>query len=201
MRDAFWKCFLLFFIGISYFNLPLHSEIERVTVRWNPAVCTDSCVHGIQKELSRVGGVAEMLLNREQVDIRWKPKVPFLWQSINTAIRTIGAPILEARVQVRGTIIVAGNSISLQSLGDNTQFVVLSSLKVSSDVQIPQTSFETNAITPELYQELAEAARDFCVVTISGRLLRPQMGLYLVAEQVNVNRLGLKPAVGIPQRR
>jgi len=201
MRDAFWKCFLLFFVGISYFYSPLHSEIERVTVRWNPAVCTDSCVRGIQKELARVGGVAEMLVNREQVDIRWKPKVPFLWQSVNTAIRTIGVPILDARVQVRGTIVVVGNSISLQSLGDNTQFVVLSPAKVSFDVQIPQNSFETNVMTPELYQELAEAARDSCVVTIAGRLLRPQMGLYLVAEQVNVHRLGPKPMVGLPQRR
>lgn len=170
---------------------PLCAEIERITVLWNPQICLEPCVREITRQLRMVNGIAEIVISEAQgqADIRWKPKVPFSYDYIKTAFGIVGATIRDVRMQVRGTLTVSASTIILESLGDNTRFVLLGPAQQSFTKNIPQKNFDTHPLAPEMQQQLLTAAREFCVVTVKGPLLRPLMGLYLVVEQVSVNRL------------
>ena len=190
MRFLFYKSICLVVLMICSH---LSAEIERVTVKWNPVVCQGSCIQGIIGALSATPPVAEFIINPQegQVNIRWKPKSFFDYETVRRAIAgATGIPILDIRVQVRGTVIVSNNVVALQSLGDNTQFMLMSPAQQNITKNVPQNSFFNRQLTPQLMQQFLEGARDSTVVTVSGPLLRPQMGLYLVAEQVTFNRLG-----------
>ncbi len=193
MNQAQWKSFLFFVLTLQIFIFPLVGEIERITVKWEPLVCRDSCAQGIARQLVSVRGVAEIVIQPPQgvVHVRWKPRFPFSFDFIKNAISMIGPHILDARVQVRGTLIATNDAILLESLGDNTRFVLLSPAKQSLNYNVPQYSFETHVLAPELRQQFLQGIRDSCVVTIKGPLLEWQTGgLYLIVEEATFNRLG-----------
>jgi hypothetical protein len=181
----------LFSMALIY---PLTAEIERISVIWNPQICLEPCVREITKQLRLVNGIAEIVINSQQgeADIRWKPKVPFSYDYIKTAFGIVGATIRDVRVQVRGTLAVSNSAIFLESLGDNTRFVLLGPAQQSFVKYVPQKNFETHPLSPEMQQQLLAAARESCVVVVKGPLLRPLMGLYLVVEQLSINRLAAR---------
>ncbi len=173
------------------FGSPLSAEIERVTVNWNPQICLDACVREISRQLRMINGIAEIVISQPQgqADLRWKPKSPFSYDYIKTAIGIVGAPILDVRVQVRGTLTITPAAVILESLGDNTRFVLLSPAQQSFSKNVPQRNFDTHVLAPQMRQQLVDAATQSCVVVIKGPLLRPLMGLYLIIEQITINRL------------
>lgn len=170
---------------------PLFGEIERVTVTWNPQICIDACVREITKQLQRVSGIAEIVISQPQgqVDMRWKPKVPFSYDFVRNAVSGVGADIRDVRVQVRGTLIVTPAAVILESLGDNTRFVLLSPAQQSFYKNVPQGNFDAHALAPQMRQQLAEAAAQSTVVVVKGPLLHPSYGLYLIIEQISFNKL------------
>lgn len=174
---------------------PLGAEIERITVTWNPQVCLDACVREITRQLRMINGIAEIVISQPQgqADLRWKPKTPFSYDYIKTAIGVVGAPIRDVRVQVRGTLIVTPAAVLLESLGDNTKFVLLSPAQQSFTKNVPQNNFDTHVLAPQMRQQLVEAATQSCVVVVKGPLLRPLIGLYLIIEQITINRISPKP--------
>lgn len=169
----------------------LNAEIERITIMWNPQVCLEGCVREITKQLQKVPGIAEILINQPQgqADMRWKPKSPFSFDFIRYAVGVVGAPIRDVRIQVRGTLIVTPAAVILESLGDNTKFVLLSPAQQSLYKNVPQRNFDSHVLAPEMRDQLVAAATQSTVVTIKGPLLRPQYGLYLIIEQISFNRL------------
>ena len=186
------KSFWLWTLSLQACIFPLASEIERITVKWEPLVCQASCVQGIVRQLAAVAGIAEILIQADQgvVNVRWKPRMPFSFDFISNAVAMIGPRILDARVQVRGTLLATGSAFILESLGDNTRFVLLSPAQQSLNVNVPQNSFETHRLTAQLQQQFLAGIRDSCVVTVKGPLLQWQLGgLYLVVEEATFNRL------------
>lgn len=170
---------------------PLSGEIERITVNWNPQVCLDSCVTEITRQLRKIGGIAEIAISQPQgqADIRWKPLAPFSYDFIRSSVSSVGAGIRSIRLQVRGTLVVTPGAVLLQSLGDNTKFVLLSPAQQNLYANVPQRNLFSHILAPEMRQQLTEAARQSAVVVVKGPLLQPQKGLYLVIEQLNISRL------------
>lgn len=185
--------FLSLTLLLHVISFSLLAEIERITVKWDPISCRETCARGIVKQLTAIGGVAEIVIIADQgiANVRWKPRAPFSFDFISTAIGMIGPGILDARLQVRGTLLATNTAIILESLGDNTRFVLLSPAKQSFYKNVPQNSFETHMLAPELRLQFLDGIRDSCVVTIKGPLLQWQMGgLYLIVEEATFHRLG-----------
>jgi hypothetical protein len=173
----------------------INAEIEYVKVKWLPTACIGSCALTVNKYFVGMPGAAEVIVNQQQGQgtIRWKPLVPFTYDYINTALRLtgLGTKTSDTRLRVRGVILHSPNAVILQSLGDNTQFVLLSPAAGSITQYVPKNNIDAHRLAPELRQRLLDGERDFCVVTIEGPLFEPQRmaGLYLIVEQVAFNRL------------
>lgn len=173
-------------------NLQLDAEIEYIVVKWLPTACLPSCVQTIAQQLSTIP-IAEMVLNQQQgqATLRWKPRVPFSYGYINTAMRTAGPGVQDVRVKVRGTIIVTGSAVILQSLGDETQFILLSPAQANLNQYVAQHSIDSHVLAPGTMQKFIEGQRDSTVVVVEGPLFEPQrmQGLYLIVQQATFNRL------------
>lgn len=174
----------------------LEAEIEYIRVKWLPTACQGGCVEAIAQQLSATPGAAEILIDQHQgqATLRWKPRVPFSYDYINTPMRMVGPTVQDVRIKVRGTIAASSSAIILQSLGDNTQFVLLSPTPGSLNQYVQQNNIDNHRLAPEVRQRLIEGERDFTVVTIEGPLFEPQrmQGLYLIVEQASFQRLAPK---------
>lgn len=177
-----------------YLQATLQAEIERITVKWIPTVCLAPCVQSIAQQFLRMSGAAEFRLDQAQGqgDIRWKPKAPFSVDYLNTAMRMAGPAIHDIRVKVRGTIVSTPSAILLQSLGDNTQFLLLSPTRGNVNQYIPTQSFDVHQLAPEVREKFIQAERTSTVAVVEGPLFEPirTMGLYLIVEQASFDTLG-----------
>lgn len=148
-------------------------------------------------------GLAELTItqNQGQADIRWKPYAPFSFDSINSAMRLAGPRLKDVRVKVRGAIGHSGNNFFIKSLGDNTQFTLLSPARVRIGEYLTK-SLDVHVLAPEMRQKLLQAEREFVVAVIEGPLFEPTrnrgLALYLIIEQITFNKLGQG---AIPARR
>jgi hypothetical protein len=177
-----------------------YAEIEHITVRWKAAQCLAPCVRNVVQQLSRLGGTAEVVANQPQgqADIRWRPYVPFSVNYLTIAMGLAGPTIEDIRVRVRGTIISTPSAIILQSMGDNTQFVLLSPLQGDPRFYIPQNAIQSYVLAPEVRAQFLDAQRAGAIVTIEGPLFKPVQtsGLYLITQQVSISQPA--PPVGQP---
>jgi len=187
------KKICLFVCLLSCLHTGLKAEISLITVKWLPNVCLTPCVQSIVNQFLRMNGAAEfaMLQQQGQANIRWKPKAPFSVEYLNSAMRMAGPSIHDIRVKVRGTIVSNGSAVFLQSLGDNTQFLLLGPLTANVN-QYVQASFDLHKLSPESYATFLDAERASAVAIIEGPLFEPirTMGLYLIVEQTTFERLG-----------
>src|SRR5687768_178225 len=192
MKKLFFLIVLI--MGISAPSFRLAAEIETITIKWIALECLAPSVQNLTQRFLTLPGTAEILMDGQQGQavIRWKPFVPFTFDYINSAMRMAGPRIKDIRIKVRGTIVRSGNSIVIRSLGDNTQFVLLSPARASPTQYVPQESIQTHILAPETAQRLLEAERDSVVTVIEGPLFEPtrQLGLNLIVEQATFIRLG-----------
>lgn len=190
------KSFLVFISVL--FVAQAHAEVSKVTVKWlNPGVCSESCITDMAKQFGAMSGAAEVILNQGggQVDIRWKPRVPFSYYPINTAMRMVGPSIHDIRVSVRGTIAHNSNTITLESLGDNTKFVLLGPVNPSMNQYTVVHNTDNRPLSEEARKKFLDAEKYFEVVEVEGPLLDPwrYQVLYLVVEKANAINLGSQP--------
>lgn len=176
----------------------LQGEISKVTVKWkNPGICLDSCITDMAKHFGSMNGAAEVILNQGggQVDIRWKPRIPFSYSPINTAMRMVGPSIHEMRVSVRGTVTHSSNTFILESLGDNTKFVLLGPVNPSMSQYTVVHNTDNRPLSEETRMRFLKAEKNFEVVEIEGPLLDPwrYQVLYLIVEKANAISLGSQP--------
>lgn len=171
----------------------LDAEIEYIIIKWLPTACLGSCVQTIANQLQSIGGAAQIVINQQQgqATLRWKPRVPFSYDYINTAMRLVGPKVQDLRMKVRGTIVSTPSAIILKSLGDETQFVLLSPATGSLTQYVPQNNIDSHILAPQTRQQFLDGERDFTVVTVEGPLFEPQrmQGLYLIVQQASFNRL------------
>lgn len=198
--DFNWAIGLL--CGITLVHAGLSAEIELVDVQWIAPKCIGTCITRVTDLFRQLNGTAELIVSQPEgrVSLRWKPYAPFRTDAITNTMSAIGLRSQDIRLRVRGTISRRGRSFILRSMGDNTKFILLGPPPVSMSLFIPTRSIETHVISPELQQHLAHAERYFVVVTVEGPLFTAlrQPGIYLIAERVQLHRLGPGAILGRP---
>lgn len=187
MHSRIWLVFL--FLGLH----PLQAQIEQVTFTWQTPLCPVSCEQALNKQLSKINGVAQVSIppGSGSALLVWKPNVAFSFFPLNAATRMVGIRIHDVHLKVKGTIDGGNNtSLRLRSVGDNTVFNLISP---------PQAPLATDAValynpqayplSPTVREQLAEPQRVRKPVTIEGMLLEPERGppLYLVVEKVTLD--------------
>lgn len=187
------KCLFSFFMCLTLFSLD--AEISKVSVKWlNPTICAETCINDMAKQLGNMNGAAEIILDQGggQADIRWKPKSPFSFAPINTAMRLVGPSINNVHISVRGVISHSGSTFTLESLGDNTRFLLIGPTTPSMHQYTVMHNTDNRPISNEMKARLLEAEKNFEIVEIDGPLLDPWRypALYLIIEQARPISLG-----------
>lgn len=178
----------LFFLFFSFESA--YCEVEKVVVTWKPGYCSPNCLVQLRQRLGSIPNVAEIKFEagQNQAALRWAPNQSFSWEIINVTMRSVGVSLHQTFATVRGTIGHSGDAFYIQSLGDNTRFLLVSPLNIISTGAASINSLETSKLSPEARDLLltAELARQ--IVTIEGPLFEPWRSnpLYLTAQRVAI---------------
>lgn len=196
------KKMLLTLIALAALYLPLQAEIQNVTITYQAALCIDQCPALLEKEFLKIPGVqqAQVLGQAGQVELRWKPNVPFSFSPINTAMRMVGPRLKMVHVTVKGRIHSNGNTIIIVSDGDGTSFNLVNRISPNPNQYFEQYNIDTRALPPALRDELLDLERNRETVVISGPLFQPErvIPLQLVVEYL---QKAPQPAQQQQQRR
>lgn len=180
--------FSIFLLLISYMT-PLSAEIQKVNLTWTAILCRGLCGRELEKQFSRVKGVASISIDQQagSAELRWKPNEKFSFQPIHIAMSLVGLGLRDIRLSVKGTIRTDGKTFTLVSLGDNTIFTLLNPIIPNPHSYVPQTSSANRKLTPEMQQKLFDAQRTHKIATISGPLFEPYRSppLMLVIDQIS----------------
>lgn len=166
------KIFILSFA----LTLPLQAEIQKVTIKWTSALCAGPCVKELYHYFSLVPGVADVQIDQPggQAIVRWKPNVPFTYQSMDTVTRLVGLYQNEIRVRVQGQVSHNLNNFRITSLGDGTTFNLLAPVTPSRTQYVEENNEETRQLSQEMKNQLLEAQQNNQMVTIEGPLFLPE---------------------------
>lgn len=196
MRKKFGTIAAALTLAFSALTFQIGAEIEYIRVKWLPVACQASCIADIARQFLSISSLAEVVVNEQQgqATLRWKPRVPFSYNYINSAMRLVGPTVQDVRMRVRGTITVTPTAVILQSLGDETQFILLSPTPGSLTQYVPQNNIDAHRLAPDVRQKFIDGQRDSTVVVVEGPLFEPQrmQGLYLIVQQATFNRLQAK---------
>ena len=165
-----------FLVAFALYMLPVASEIERVTVTWTAMECQANCIKQLEQQFRKIPGVGEVIMNPSagQVDLKWKKNATFSFSPVNIAMELIGLTINDIRVRVHGTLKHSGNSVTLISSGDGTQFNLLNPVVPQAPGQTPQFNAAARGLRPELLEKLIKAEQEKKEATIEGPLLFPE---------------------------
>ena len=174
MRCYMKKWLFLAFLGFYSLN----AEILSVQLIWNPANCDSRCATSFGQQFQRIPGVAGIQLNpgAGSADLAWTPGAPLQFSPINAAFSMVGPSIQDFRVSVRGNLIAQGNTFTLSSVGDNTQFLLLGALQQQPGRwTVPYNYNPVNyPLSTELFQQLSLVAQQRQVIVVSGQILAPE---------------------------
>lgn len=177
----------LFALVIAW-SMSLEAEVQKVVLKWNAALCQDTCVPLMQRQLQAIPGIANFQINAGAgiADIDWKPDAPFSFYPFNTATRSVGARLLDVRVKVKGTIVYDSQNLYLVSLGDNSRFILLGPLGMQSSQFVMQANPANHPLPADIKENLIEASRKHQTVTIEGPLFEPERyNLSLITEKID----------------
>lgn len=178
--------------GIMLYASCLQAEIVLVTVKWTVNLCQDYCVRNLYKELGKVKGVGEVVINQAgaQADLRWKPNVPFSFVDVDAAMRMVGPSIEDIRMKVHGTLTHTQDSVTLISTGDNTHFQLLSPIIPSKTQYVEEYNVATHTLWAATREQLLQAEANHLSVTIDGQLFRPEWAppLYILIQKITVDQ-------------
>lgn len=181
--------YLAFFLCLTSTS---YGEVQEIILKWTPALCQANCIQGIAVQFNKLNGVASIKLNEAlgQMDIRWKPDVPFSYPAIYGAMSMVGLNIDDFRLRVQGTITHNGEIIYLTSMGDNTRFRLLGPLIVNPKIYVVEHNTATHPLSIDMRSQLLNIEDAHQVVTIEGPLLDPEMSppLYLIVEKMKVKQ-------------
>ncbi len=154
---------------------PLKSEIEEVKITWRAAECPPGCASLLATEFGKIYGVAEVNINQPagEAVLKWKPKVPFSFAPINTAMRMIGPRFHNLRVKVRGKIHQNMNITKIVSEGDGTEFYLLNPVTPVAGEYVEIHSPFNRQLTPDTLKKLLNAESKKQMTVIEGPLFEP----------------------------
>lgn len=153
------------------FGLP--AEIEQVTIKWTPGLCQTSCIRGLERQFHRVKEVTYVEINGSAglAILRWDSKIAFSYRPIETAMAMIGLSIDDMNITVRGNITYDGRDVILTSLGDRTQFYLVSAPPMMAlELHLPHIQ----PLNVQTKRGLIEAGQNHQVVSITGPLFQPE---------------------------
>jgi hypothetical protein len=172
LRNIILSCII--FCGSSYSSLK--AEIESITIKWTALECQQSCIAGLEKQFRNINGVADVIMNQPagMATLRWKPDVVLTFPPINTAMSMIGLSINDLRVKVRGTISHDARTVTINSLGDNTRFLLMSPVTPKRYEMVEEFNPETHILTPSQRDQFLQAQDADQVAIVEGPLFEPE---------------------------
>jgi hypothetical protein len=180
------KYFLI--IAILWTSSFLYAEIESITIKWTPLLCQQSCIAGLERQFRNINGVADVEMNQSagQAVLRWKPDVQLTFVPINNAMQMIGLSINDLRVKVRGSISHDARTVTLNSLGDNTRFLMMSVVTPKTIEMSEQFNPQTHILSPAQRDEFLEAQSADQVAVVEGPIFEPERSppLKIIVEKV-----------------
>lgn len=180
----------------------LNADIEKVTIQWTQARynCDAGCLQLLDNQFRKIPGVSSVAINQgaAQAVLQWDPNAPFSYTAIDTAMRMVGPSIdnLGIRLKIRGTIRHDANTVTLISLGDNTNYFLLSPITPSSTQYVDPESVASHPLWPQVRTELLDAEAQNLLVTVEGPLFQPERAppYYIIVEQKKVSKPDTQPA-------
>ena len=154
----------------------LQAEIESITIKWTPLLCQQSCIAGLEKQFRNINGVADVVMNQPagMATLRWKPDVALTFPPINTAMSMIGLSINDLRVKVRGTISHDAKTVTLNSLGDNTRFLLMSPVTPKRFEMAEEFNPATHILSPSQRDQFLQAQDADQVAIVEGPIFEPE---------------------------
>lgn len=191
------KCVLGLILSCFFINAPLHAEVDKVVLKWNPGFCNDSCLKNLDYRLRSMPDVAEVRMEgaSSQATLRWRPNKSFSFDRIDHTMRYVGTRLMQVFVTVRGTIQHPDKDASIVSIGDNTPFILLSPTDIKPGQAAALQNVQSYKLKPETRALLMQAQQEFKVVTIQGLLLLPEQGPPL---RLIIQNLSIPPSLNEP---
>lgn len=162
----------MYLTTMTLFCMSLLGEIREVVLSWNPAICLDMCIYGLEKNLRELPFVASATFNARAgtAVLKWKKDMSFNYEPLLFATRSIGVTIRDVRIIVTGKISHDGDNYYLLSTGDGTRFLLLGPLIYEPGRYSVRFSLETHPVPPGLMQKFLEAEKNDAILLIEGPL-------------------------------
>lgn len=203
----------LFLTAALMIQASLLAEIENVTISWRNQNCTETCHDLLEKQFLRMPGALDARVDGKAgtATMRWRPRIKFRYTDVNIAVRSVGVPLMDIRLRIRGTISQTGRKFTLSSLGDETVFNLLSPLTVQPNRMATPQNVDSYELSPDMQKKLVDSELGFYVVTVSGVLLMPERSppYYLVVENIEggpppapppLKKESIRPASRMPEK-
>lgn len=170
------RCYQIILCALIGMQSYASAEIQQITVRWTSLLCTDACVEILYRELKEIHGVGQITIDQGagQAVLKWQPKIPFEFTSLNTAMHMVGLSMRDIRIRVRGTILPTSSSIYIVSEGDGTRFELMNPIVPNSEGQTHEFNYSARMLSPALKQKLMDGYNKRQVATIEGPVFMPE---------------------------
>ena len=169
------KLLFSLFLTHSFLN-PLSAEVQEITISWTPLLCKDSCIKQLDKEYHSLTGVDTVTINQQagKAILTWKPKVPFLFTTLNSTMHRVGLSMTSVYLKVRGTLRHRGTTAFIISNQDNTRFELLSPLDPKQIGQVPDANYTVHKLQKDLMQKLIEGEKQKSIAVVEGLIFMPE---------------------------
>jgi hypothetical protein len=183
--------YLIFF---SLFIASLSGDIDSVTVKWSAQLCQTSCIKQLNERFSKMQGAEQVNIDGMNgiMQIKWKPKVPFSYQTLDWNMRWIGLYMTYVRVKANGTVTSRNTTTyTLKSKNDGTTFDLIGTANASNpNLAVATNSIYNRPLSQSVIDQLKDAQKKNLTVTVDGSLFEPWRGppLRLVVDRVSVEQ-------------
>lgn len=183
-----------------FISSALSAEIQEVTLLWQPGLCGDKCIQELNRQLSKIPGVAAVRLDEGtgRAFLTWKPNSVFAFQPINAAVRYVGIRVNDIRLKVRGELVDDRGTIKLISSGDRTPFILINSAIPQQGAYTETHNPSVRNLSPELRNQFLEAIKQKSIVTIDGPFFEPYRS---PPNLISVEHVTIDPPKDTPKRR
>lgn len=195
------KLVILLVLSACLFS-SLQAEIQKIIIKWNAALCLDTCIPLLESNLRAIKNVTDFTINSHAgtAEIHWRPGYKFSYEPFNLASRSVGIRLSDIRVRVNGTIAHDQENIFLLSLGDNSSFLLVSPLRPQGNRYMIDANIASHPLSPERRAEFLEAERLGKTVVVEGSLFEPQrytLTLITQSVQIPANKNEQQPAPAV----
>lgn len=171
---------------------PLYGEVVNVRVNWNSISCNQNCANLIQKNFESLKQVESVSINAKSgtADLKWNPKFPFSYKAIDTKMRMVGASLIGVYIRVKGYAMSKGNKVVLSSIGDQTEFTLISPIPTGPGEYIGFPDASKLSLSPELQKKILDASTEKKVIVVEGPIYRGYVAppLYLMIQRLQIEK-------------